>query len=149
MIRRREWGARQTAVVVVAGLLAAGCGSETPSSQTTNETSAQAAAPHPEQALIEGLVLASRMLARPELGVIGAQGHVSVRSQRDPNHYYIARYVSAGIVSTSDIIENDHLSGRTIHRAVRACGAHRKRWWKGAPTATLPIALATSSAAIG
>ena len=38
---------------------------------------------------------------------MGAQGHVSVRSQRDPNHYYISRYVSAGIVSTSDIIEND------------------------------------------
>src|SRR5262245_12908229 len=90
MIGRRERVARHTAVVVVAGLLAAGCGSESPSNQTSDESSARAAAPHPEQALIEGLVLASRMLARPELDVMGAQGHVSVRSQRDPSHYYIA-----------------------------------------------------------
>ena len=46
------------------------------------------------------------MLAR-ELGVLGATGHVSVRSPKNPNHYYISRYVSAGIVKASDIIEND------------------------------------------
>ena len=94
-------------LVVLVGLLAVGCGSGAPSSQSTGEGAAEATAPHPEEALIDGLVLASRMLARPELNVLGAQGHVSVRSQKDPNHYYISRYVSAGIVSTSDIIEND------------------------------------------
>jgi ribulose-5-phosphate 4-epimerase/fuculose-1-phosphate aldolase len=102
-----DWDARNTAVVVFVGLLAAGCGSDAPSSQSTNDNTVQAVAPSSEQALIEGLVLASRMLARPELDVMGAQGHVSVRSQKDPTHYYISRYVSAGIVSTSDIIEND------------------------------------------
>ena len=102
-----DWNARNMAVVVFVGLLAAGCRSPAPSSQRTTDNTAQAVPPHPEQPLIEGLVLASRMLARPELDVMGAQGHVSVRSQRDPNHYYISRYVSAGIVSTSDIIEND------------------------------------------
>src|SRR5687767_3030657 len=107
MIGRRQWDGRHTVVVIFVGLLAAGCRSDAPSNQSSNESVAQAAASHPEQPLIEALVLASRMLARPELEVMGAQGHVSVRSQRDPSHYYIARYVSAGIVSTSDIIEND------------------------------------------
>ena len=100
---------RNTAVLVLVGLLAVGCRSERPSNESTTpaESPSQAVAQHPEQALIEGLVLSSRMLARPELNVMGAQGHVSVRSQRNPNHYYIARYVSAGIVGISDIIEND------------------------------------------
>lgn len=47
---------------------------------------------------------------------MGAQGHVSVRSQRDPNHYYIARYVFAGIVGVSDIIENDSTAVRSAAR---------------------------------
>jgi hypothetical protein len=91
------------------GLLAVGCRSESPSTESAvpAEGLSRAVAPHPEQALIEGLVLSSRMLARPELNVMGAQGHVSVRSQENPNHYYIARHVSAGIVGISDIIEND------------------------------------------
>jgi HCOMODA/2-hydroxy-3-carboxy-muconic semialdehyde decarboxylase len=99
---------RSAALLVVVGLVASGCGSEPPAAESTPSGGApQAAAPHPEQELIEGLVLASRMLTRPELNVIGAQGHVSVRSQTNPNHYYISRYVSAGLVGTSDIIEND------------------------------------------
>jgi ribulose-5-phosphate 4-epimerase/fuculose-1-phosphate aldolase len=89
------------------GFLTAGCGSERPAPDAAPENVPPSAAPHPEQALIEGLVLSSRMLTRPEINVMGAQGHVSVRSQTNPNRYYIARYVSAGLVSTSDIIEND------------------------------------------
>jgi ribulose-5-phosphate 4-epimerase/fuculose-1-phosphate aldolase len=61
----------------------------------------------PEQAVIDDLVSANRMLASKELGVLDAFGHVSVRSPRDPNHYFISRYVSAGVVKASDIIEND------------------------------------------
>jgi HCOMODA/2-hydroxy-3-carboxy-muconic semialdehyde decarboxylase len=99
-------GSRSIAVLLVS-LFAIGCSSNPPSNQSPGSGAVPGAAMHPEQALIEGLVLASRMLARPELDVMGAQGHVSVRSQRDPNHYYIARYVSAGIVGIRDIIEND------------------------------------------
>lgn len=99
---------RSTAALVLVGLLAVGCRSESPANQGSPvERAPQAVAAHPEQALIEGLVLTSRMLTRPEVGVMGAQGHVSVRSQTNPNHYYIPRYVSAGLVGTSDIIEND------------------------------------------
>jgi ribulose-5-phosphate 4-epimerase/fuculose-1-phosphate aldolase len=56
---------------------------------------------------INNLVLANRMLASQELGILGSTGHVSVRSPRNPNHYFISRYVSAGVVKASDIIEND------------------------------------------
>ena len=45
---------------------------------------------------------------RPEeLGVLDAFGHVSVRSKTNPNHFYISRYVAPGIVTATDIIEND------------------------------------------
>jgi ribulose-5-phosphate 4-epimerase/fuculose-1-phosphate aldolase len=61
----------------------------------------------PEQAVIDDLVLANRMLASKELGILDAFGHVSVRSPRNPSHYLISRYVSAGVVKAGDIIEND------------------------------------------
>ena len=47
------------------------------------------------------------MLASKELGILDAFGHVSVRSPRNPSHYLISRYVSAGVVKAGDIIEND------------------------------------------
>src|SRR5439155_1200490 len=61
----------------------------------------------PDQAVIDDLVLANRMLASKELGILDAFGHVSVRNPRNPNHYFISRYVSAGVVRADDIIEND------------------------------------------
>src|SRR5262245_48219452 len=60
-----------------------------------------------EKALIDDLVLANRMLASEELGVLDAFGHVSVRSRTNPNRFYISRYVAPGIVTATDIIEND------------------------------------------
>src|SRR2546427_10357657 len=65
------------------------------------------ASSRPEQALIDDLVLANRMVASEELGFVDAYGHVSVRSRSNPNHFYISRYVSPGIVTANDIIEND------------------------------------------
>jgi ribulose-5-phosphate 4-epimerase/fuculose-1-phosphate aldolase len=56
---------------------------------------------------LNNLVLANRMLGSHELGILGTTGHVSVRNPRNPNHYFISRYVSAGVVKASDIIEND------------------------------------------
>jgi ribulose-5-phosphate 4-epimerase/fuculose-1-phosphate aldolase len=60
-----------------------------------------------DQAAIEELVLINRMLASREMGVLGAYGHVSVRNRRDPNHYFISRLVSPGLVTTGDIYESD------------------------------------------
>src|ERR1051325_2740030 len=47
------------------------------------------------------------MLASQEIGFVDAYGHVSVRSRTNPNHFYISRYVSPGIVTAADVIEND------------------------------------------
>ncbi|MES2604545.1 MAG: class II aldolase/adducin family protein [Pseudomonadota bacterium] len=72
----------------------------------SNAVSAQQA--HPEQELIDTLVLTSRMMARSEIAFFDdALGHISVRSQINPDRYYIARAIAGGLVSTSDIIEYD------------------------------------------
>lgn len=55
--------------------------------------------------LIEDLVAANRILA--EHGVIDAYGHVSVRSDRDPNRYFLARSIAPECVVAEDILEYD------------------------------------------
>jgi len=54
---------------------------------------------------LEELVLANRMLSNE--GVLDAYGHVSVRSTRNPNHFFLARHIPAGTVTAADIIEYD------------------------------------------
>src|SRR5205807_6250796 len=51
------------------------------------------------------LVAAYRILA--EHGVIDAYGHVSLRSPRNPQRYYLARSVAPEIVQQDDLIEYD------------------------------------------
>jgi ribulose-5-phosphate 4-epimerase/fuculose-1-phosphate aldolase len=95
-------------VFFVLGFLVAGCTAPGPAREQPAPTTAAAPAPpHPEQALLDDLVLANRMLASQELGFVDAYGHVSVRSRSNPNHYFISRYVSPGIVTADGIIEND------------------------------------------
>ena len=55
--------------------------------------------------LIEDLAAAYRILA--EHGVIDAYGHVSVRSSRDDNRYYLARSLAPEVVTPDDIMEYD------------------------------------------
>jgi HCOMODA/2-hydroxy-3-carboxy-muconic semialdehyde decarboxylase len=62
-------------------------------------------APKSDAAQIDELVLANHILTMN--GVLDAYGHVSVRSQRNPNHYFLARHVPAGVVTRTDIIEYD------------------------------------------
>jgi ribulose-5-phosphate 4-epimerase/fuculose-1-phosphate aldolase len=54
---------------------------------------------------IAELVLANRILNH--YGVLDAYGHVSVRSSRNPNHFFLARHIPAGTVTAKDIIEYD------------------------------------------
>jgi len=54
---------------------------------------------------IEDLVAAYRILA--EHGVIDAYGHVSVRSDSDPNRYFLARAIAPETVTHDDIMEYD------------------------------------------
>jgi ribulose-5-phosphate 4-epimerase/fuculose-1-phosphate aldolase len=70
-----------------------------------NRATPQADDPH--HAIIDELACANRILSHKELGILGAYGHVSVRNPRNPNHYFISRYVSAAFVTADDIIEND------------------------------------------
>jgi hypothetical protein len=97
-------------VALVLALLASAACSAPPSENAVPATPTPS---HPEQKLLDELVLANRMLASQELGFLDAYGHVSVRSGRDRNHYFISRYVSPGIVTAGDIIEND-LDSRPI-----------------------------------
>jgi ribulose-5-phosphate 4-epimerase/fuculose-1-phosphate aldolase len=55
--------------------------------------------------LIDDLVAANRILA--DQGLLDGWGHVSVRHDKDPNHYLMSRGVSAGLVTAKDIIEFD------------------------------------------
>jgi ribulose-5-phosphate 4-epimerase/fuculose-1-phosphate aldolase len=55
--------------------------------------------------VIDELVTANHILAN--IGVLDAYGHVSVRDDRNPNHFLLARHMAAGLVTASDIIEYD------------------------------------------
>ena len=52
--------------------------------------------PSADQATTNEVVLANRILASPELGILDAWGHVSARSKTNPNHYFISRLRFAG-----------------------------------------------------
>ena len=62
--------------------------------------------PFAEQALLEDLVLANRILTR-EVGILDVQAHVSARSKTNPDHWYMARFVAPGGASLSDMVEYD------------------------------------------
>ena len=52
-------------------------------------------------------MIVNRTLASPDYGVLNHEGHVSVRSPGNPNHFYLARWVAPAIVTANDIIEYD------------------------------------------
>lgn len=53
----------------------------------------------------EDLVLASRILA--DHGILDAYGHVSVRSGRDAEHFFMSRSLAPVLVTRADILEYD------------------------------------------
>jgi len=65
---------------------------------------------------LQDLVAANRVLA--EYGVIDAYGHVSLRSPRDPNRYYLARAIAPERVQVEDLIEYD-LDSRPLEDRAR------------------------------
>jgi ribulose-5-phosphate 4-epimerase/fuculose-1-phosphate aldolase len=54
---------------------------------------------------IAELVLANHILA--DQGVVDGFGHISVRSAKNPNHYFISRSLAPALVSADDIMEYD------------------------------------------
>jgi ribulose-5-phosphate 4-epimerase/fuculose-1-phosphate aldolase len=59
----------------------------------------------PDPALIQDLVLANHILASE--GVVDGYGHVSVRHDKNPNHYLLARSMAPELVTADDILELD------------------------------------------
>jgi len=66
---------------------------------------AQLAAEPSSSDQIDDLVLANRILADHE--IFDAYGHVSVRSDRDAQHYFMARSLAPALVTRADILEYD------------------------------------------
>ena len=58
-----------------------------------------------DPALIEDVVAANRILAA--LDIVDGYGHVSVRHDKDPNRYLIARSIAPELVTANDILELD------------------------------------------
>jgi HCOMODA/2-hydroxy-3-carboxy-muconic semialdehyde decarboxylase len=99
-------GERQ--VLCVAATLAAIVASLTPGMGPSTRALAQGAPASAGPAaplLIEDLVAANRILHQQ--GVNDAFGHVSVRHDKDPNRYFLARSLSPDLVSADDLIEYD------------------------------------------
>src|SRR6187431_62327 len=59
--------------------------------------------PDSDEQRIADLVLTSRILFNE--GVLDSFGHVSVRSLKDPTHYYMPRAMPPALVSAKDIVE--------------------------------------------
>jgi len=71
------------------------------------------------QALIDDLVAANRILY--DQGVVDGFGHVSVRHDKNPEHFLLARSMAPGLVTSADIMEFDREGepldpqGRTVY----------------------------------
>src|SRR5688572_33440049 len=107
---------RSTLIRSVFALLACAClvaCSSPPPAAPADAPAAESPAAEPlrEQALLEDLVLANRILTR-EVGILDIQAHVSARSKDTPGHWYMARFVSPGGATLSDMDENDLESTR-------------------------------------
>jgi HCOMODA/2-hydroxy-3-carboxy-muconic semialdehyde decarboxylase len=61
----------------------------------------------PLEALKQDLVIASRILSGPEIGILDTAGHVTVRHPNDPERYFITRAVAPGSAAVEALIEND------------------------------------------
>jgi HCOMODA/2-hydroxy-3-carboxy-muconic semialdehyde decarboxylase len=75
------------------------------SAQTPQQLPRPKAAAPASAGLIEDLVTAYRILASE--GIFDAYGHVSVRHDRDPTHYLMARSLAPTLVTAADIVEFD------------------------------------------
>lgn len=91
-------------VGILAVVCAALCGAIVlPAARTAPQAPAAALANDPK--LIEDLVYANHILYQQE--VLDGFGHVSVRSDKDPTHFLMARSMAPALVTTADIMEYD------------------------------------------
>jgi HCOMODA/2-hydroxy-3-carboxy-muconic semialdehyde decarboxylase len=86
---------------------------------------------------LEDLVAANRILVSQ--GVIDAYGHVSLRSPRDPQRYFLARAIAPETVQLEDLIEY-HLDSRPLNENGRE--SVRERYIHGEIYKTRPEVMA-------
>lgn len=67
----------------------------------------------PLEALKRDLVMASRILSSPEVGILDTAGHVTVRHPTNPNRFFITRAMAPGSARIDSLIEND-LDSRAV-----------------------------------
>src|SRR5215472_14411366 len=79
-----------TAVFVAAALSAVPCSAQSP----TND---------PDEARIDDVITASHILTNE--GILDSFGHVSARSAKNPEHFYMPRAMPPALVSRADIVE--------------------------------------------
>src|SRR5712691_4991402 len=77
-------------------------------------------APDSYEQRIDDLVLASRILVNE--GVLDSFGHVSVRSLKDPTHYFMPRAMPPALVTAKDIVELDSDAQAIVANSPRANG---------------------------
>ena len=97
-----------------------------PSAQSRDLRQAPPAAGPAGAGQIEELVAANRIL--PDQGVVDAFGHVSVRSDRDPNRYFLSRDLAPALVTANDLMEFD-LDSKPIDAKERSL--YRERFIHG------------------
>ena len=108
---------------------------------TTFAQTAPAKAPEQEDAeRLADLVLANHILA--DQNVLDGFGHVSVRSAKDPKHYFISRSRAPALVTAEDIMEydlDDHPIDARERSSVRAaCAASSSALVRSTSAAKLP-----------
>ena len=74
-----------------------------------NATSVCAAEPP----TVAELVLLNRILASREIAVLGAYGNASLRNRSNPDRFFMASRIAAGLVSAGDVVEFD-LDGNVV-----------------------------------
>jgi len=100
-----KWTARLTRVIVlIAMTLLAG-------NLKTSAQTPSASLPGVDPALLEDIVVGSRVLA--DFGVLDGFGHVSARHPTNPNHFLMSRSLAPALVTADDIMEFD-LDGNPV-----------------------------------
>lgn len=92
----------RNAPVFLALLIGLGSGAAVAQTRTPAH---QATSPDSDEQRIADLVVASRILVQE--GVLDSFGHVTVRSLKNPNHYFIPKAMPPALVTAPDIVELD------------------------------------------
>ena len=94
-------------VVALAGLFA---------TQTVAQQRGRGAAAPAARQIIDDLVLGNRILVTE--GILDGLGHISVRSETNPNRFYLSRDLAPALVTAADLVEYD-LDGKSMETPVR------------------------------